>query len=191
MIKQVQLGDRIRQIRESRKLDRNKLAERASISEDLLEQIENNEMIPSLSPLIKIARSLGVRLGTFLDDELTNSPVIVRSGASDKVIRFKDSSRVTSTELDFYSLAANKKDRHMEPFLINLSPPEDNDLSLSTHEGEEFIYVLQGSVRIQYGQKEYILQSGDSIYYDSILPHGIQSNEKKGAKILAVIHTPA
>lgn len=190
MQKQSQLGDRLRQIREGRKIEGKDLAKRAGISEELLQQIENNQTIPSLSPLIKIARSLGVRLGTFLDNEVTQSPVVVRAGTSDKVVRFKDSQRLYGNELDFYSLAANKKDRHMEPFLIHISPSDSEESSPSTHEGEEFIYVLEGAIQIQYGQKEYTLQAGDSIYYDSILPHDVQSAGKKSAKILAVIHTP-
>ncbi len=190
MEKNIQLGERIKQIRESRKLSRSELAQRSSVSEEMIEFIENNKMLPSLSPLLKIARSLGVRLGTFLDDETTSSPVIVRADASQKVIRFKDSSRLSGSELNFFSLAANKKDRQMEPFLINISPSSDNDPNLSTHEGEEFIYVLEGEISIQYGQKKYTLKAGDSIYYDSILPHCVQSANEKGARILAVIHTP-
>ena len=76
----------------------------------------------------------------------------------------------------------------MEPFIINIEPEDPEKLLLSSHEGEEFIYVLEGKVNIKYGMDEYVLEQGDSIYYDSIVEHLVYGTES--AKILAVVYAP-
>lgn len=78
----------------------------------------------------------------------------------------------------------------MEPFLIDIAPASDVDFILSTHEGEEFIYVLNGIVEINYGKDVYVLEEGDSIYYDSIVAHHVHAGNGSTAKILGVIYTP-
>ena len=78
----------------------------------------------------------------------------------------------------------------MEPFLIDIASSTGVDFILSTHEGEEFIYVLEGIVEINYGKNTYILEEGDSIYYDSIVAHHVHAGTGSTAKILAVVYTP-
>lgn len=78
----------------------------------------------------------------------------------------------------------------MEPFLINITPNGNENAPLSTHEGEEFIYVLQGSIRIHYGKQTYVLEAGDSIYYDSIIEHLVSAATNEPTTILAVIYAP-
>jgi len=161
-----------------------------TLATELLQQIESGALIPSLGPLIRMARALGVRLGTFLDDSENVGPVIVRSGESRKVMRFSDKSRPASSDLDFFSLAANKAGRHMEPFLIDIHPSSALDAKPSEHEGEEFIYVFSGEVEVSYGKEIVRLSVGDSIYYDSIVPHNVHSTGSKPAQILAVVYAP-
>jgi uncharacterized cupin superfamily protein len=91
--------------------------------------------------------------------------------------------------LDFHPLAKNKKDRHMEPFIVVVHPSVPEDVTLSFHEGEEFIYVLQGEIEVLYGNDRHVLSVGDSIYYDSTTPHQVQACGETDARILAVIYT--
>ena len=185
-----QLGTKIQQIRENREMSVEKLAEESQCSKEVIESIESGDLIPSLTPLIKIARVLGVRLGTFLDDAPQTGPVMVKSGKSEQVIHFSGKEDHPDTSaLDFYSLASGKADRHMEPFMIDVHIPSSKDYKLSSHEGEEFIYVMAGKIEILYGQEKYLLSEGDSIYYDSIVPHDLHAYGED-AKILAVVYTP-
>ena len=78
----------------------------------------------------------------------------------------------------------------MDPFIIDIFPTSQEEVKLSTHEGEEFIYVLEGEVEIIYGKETYELKKGDSIYYESIVAHHVHSHNTN-AKILAVVYTPA
>ena len=138
------VGEKIKSLRESKNISREELAERSGLAIEQIERIENNIDLPSLAPLIKIARVLGVRLGTFLDDQDEMGPAICRK----------------------------------------------SEAILSSHEGEEFIMVMQGTMEICYGKNTYLLEEGDSIYYDSIVPHHVHAYQGQAAKILAVIYTP-
>jgi len=185
-----EIGAKIKELRKSREITLESLAKESNISLDLMENIEKGKIVPSLTPLTKIARSLGVRLGTFLDDAPQTGPIIVQDGKSDQVVYFSGEENQTDiSALEFYSLGAGKNDRHMEPFIIDVHTNE-GEFVLSSHEGEEFIYVLEGEIEVKYGQDEYIVSKGDSIYYDSIVPHHLHSHNGKTSKILAVVYTP-
>lgn len=185
------VGSKIRQLREAREMSVEQLAEASHSSVELIQQLENGALIPSLTPLLQIARALGVRLGTFLDDATQSSPVIVRSGRSEQVVRFSGNCPSTQkSTLEFSSLASNKVDRHMEPFLIDVHPLGCAEINPSAHEGEEFIYVLKGEIEIIYGKEQYKLNAGDSIYYDSVVPHHVHAFGEHEARILAVVYTP-
>ncbi|MGD9930535.1 MAG: helix-turn-helix domain-containing protein [Mangrovibacterium sp.] len=184
------LGSKIKQIRTSKQVSPEELAERTNLDVTLIKKIEDEKVVPSLAPLIKIARALGVRLGTFLDDSDQLGPAIVRSGGQEKGVRFTSQGSEAREHLNFFSLAFDKAGRHMEPFIVEIEPSEQSDYMLSSHEGEEFIYVLEGQIEINYGKDVYLLNPGDSIYLDSIVSHNVHAANKQPAKILAVVYAP-
>jgi len=184
------VGDKIRQIREMKKVSLEELAERSGIELTTIQKIEQDKYVPSLAPLIKIARALGVRLGTFLDDIDSYGPVVVRAEEYHKGVRFTSQPSESREHLNFYSLAYDKAGRNMEPFIVEIEPGQISDFMLSSHEGEEFIFVLEGEVEINYGKEIYKLSKGDSIYLDSIVMHNVHAGSHQPAKILAVVYAP-
>ena len=92
--------------------------------------------------------------------------------------------------LKFYSLGSGKSDRHMEPFYVELLPESEKSKDMSSHEGEEFIVVHNGSIEVTYGTDVYVLTAGDSIYYNSIVPHYVSCKGAKTASIYAVLYIP-
>lgn len=185
------IGGKLRQLREARSMTVEQLAQQSQCHIDQIRKIEAGALLPSLTPLMEIARALGVRLGTLLDDDPIEGPVVFKAADSPNVIRFsgKDPD-ATMSNLDFYSMAAGKRDRHMEPFLIDVKPRHGVTPPLAGHEGEEFIYVLSGAIQIQYGKTTYELEAGESIYYDSVVPHDVHSCGESPARILAVVYAP-
>jgi transcriptional regulator with XRE-family HTH domain len=185
------IGVKVKLVRENRKLSIEDVSERTNLSVEQIESIENGSLVPNLTPLIKIARVLGVRLGTFMDDDENLGPVVTRAKEEKSVTRFSDRGNAINSDLDFYTLAQNKAGRHMDPFVIDIFPTSEEEVKLSTHEGEEFLYVLEGEVEVKYGKDTYVLKTGDSIYYESIVAHHVHSYGNEKAKILAVVYTPA
>lgn len=183
------VGKKIKSIRELKNLSVEEVAERSTLSVEQVKSIEEDKNLPSLSPLIKIARALGVRIGTFLDDNDELGPVVCRKDQRTQGISFSNGASDARKNMDYFSLAGHKAGRHMEPFIIDVHPL-DGDYTMSNHEGEEFIYVLEGSIEICYGKEKYALEQGDSIFYDSIVNHHVHGKGSQKAKILAVIYTP-
>lgn len=179
------IGNRIRSYREKQELTIEDLAARTALTEDFITAIEEEDMYPSLQPLVKLARALGVRLGTFLDDNVSSDPLVVRLAEREEELTMHPDGKEPG--LIFHSLGKGKTDRHMEPFFIELLPESARDKSLSSHEGEEFIVCQSGKVRVTYGQEETVLTPGDSIYFNSIVPHNVGCCGEDKAEIYAVL----
>jgi transcriptional regulator with XRE-family HTH domain len=187
-------GKRIAELCKTYSVSLETLAERSGVPVELIRRIEEEEFIPDLAPLVKIARALGVRLGTLLDDHEELGPVITRAGTAGDAARFitgrpdAGSGGGDRQGLSFKALAPHKGGRHMEPFIVDIAP--DAEQKMSTHEGEEFIYIISGNLALEYGSSSELLHEGDSVYYDSIVPHRVISGDNKPVRILAVIYTP-
>ena len=186
------VGAKIKGLRETKNLSIDVIAERSGLTVEQIESIENDVNLPSLGPLIKIARALGVRLGTFMDDNDALGPIVCRAEdrEKDSSISFSNGATDARKHMEYHPLAQQKAGRHMEPFVIDINPEENPNFQLSDHEGEEFIYVMQGEVEIVYGKETYTMKEGDSIFYDSIVKHHVHGAPGKSAKILAVVYIP-
>ena len=190
MEKNEEFASKIKSIRERQDMTIEELSEASGVKLEVLQAMENGEVIPSLTPLTKMARALGVRLGTFLDDTPQLGPVVTRAGKPTNSIYFSGREDVTNaTNLEFHSLGAGKIDRNMDPFIIDIEY-EEGEKELSSHEGEEFIYVLEREIEVIYGKDSFEISEGDSIFYDSVVPHHLHATGEKKSKILAVLYTP-
>ncbi|MCL1798010.1 MAG: XRE family transcriptional regulator [Eggerthellaceae bacterium] len=185
------LGTKLTTLRESLQLTQVELAQRCDCDLSVIEGLEAGQMAPSLAPLIKITRALGVRLGTLMDDDDSIGPVYLKADDIAEATRMHSLETVSDAgDLRFFSLAEGRASRHMDPFIITISPTGEIDHELSQHEGEEFLYGIDGCVEIEYGKEVYVLHPGESLYYDSIVPHQVRAHEGQSAKFLAVVYTP-
>ncbi len=183
------VNNRIKTYMEKRQMDVQGLAKATGLNPNFINTMLKEDVYPPLGPLMKIARALGVRLGTFLDDQTTTDPYIVRKAeqaAEFSVLGGKNK----APALNFYALGKGKTDRHMEPFFVEILPESAEEKALSSHEGEEFIAVLNGSIEVIYGKETHILNTGDSVYYNSIVPHYVSCVGQEKAQIHAVIYIP-
>jgi transcriptional regulator with XRE-family HTH domain len=181
------IGQRVRLVRQEKEMTREDVAQRTGLSPDYLHQIEAGELSPPLGVLIKIAKALDMKLGRFISTGEVKPFTVVRKDERRIV------SRYTSAQGDQYgytyeSLAPDKKDRHMEPFMVTLVPSKAKK-ELSTHEGQEFIYVLEGVMEVTLKDATEVLYPGDSIYFDSTVPHLVRCLGDKETVILAVLYT--
>ncbi len=185
------LGNKITTLRESLGLTQEELATRCACDLSVIQGLEAGEMAPSLAPLIKITRALGVRLGTLMDDDDALGPIYLKADEIAEATRMHSLETVSDAgDLRFFSLAEGRASRHMDPFIITITPSGEMDHELSQHEGEEFLYGMEGCIEIEYGKEIYVLHPGESIYYDSIVPHQVRAHDDQAAKFLAVVYTP-
>jgi [acyl-carrier-protein] S-malonyltransferase len=180
------IGQRVRWVREEKGMTTEDVGQRTGLSPKYLDQIEADKLSPPLGVLIKIAKALDMKLGRFISAGEVKPFTVVRKHERRIV------SRYTSAQGDQYgytyeSLSPDKKDRHMEPFMVTLMPSKARK-ELSTHEGQEFIYVLEGAMEVTLEDFTDVLYPGDSIYYDSTIPHLVRCHGNKETVILAVLY---
>lgn len=185
--KDTKIGDRIRRLRNTKGMSIRDFSERSGISELNISTIESDMMMPSLGNIINMAKALDVAVGDFFGESGDKLYCVVRSNERTVVSRF-DSADGKSCGYSYEALGQQKKNRNMEPFLVTLSPIEPLQVEPNQHAGEEFLFVLQGKVDVSLLDRKEVLSSGDSIYYDSSLPHIVACHGQEPATILAVIY---
>jgi transcriptional regulator with XRE-family HTH domain len=176
-------GDMLRTIREKRGFSLDELAARTGIGRDALAQFEAGEFMPPLGQLIKLSKALSLRMADVISPG-EESFTIVKSDQRLSFSRF-GKAREASYGYEYESLAARKKNRGMEPFIVTLHPSGAD--KPSTHDGQEFIYVLEGEMEVMIEGTRDILKPGDAVYYDSTNMHLLKAHGGKPAKILAVL----
>jgi len=184
---EIRVGEKIKVLRERKGLSLKDLADSTGFSTALLSQMENHLVSPSLGTMIKLARAMGVKVGDFLGETEGEPFTIVRKDERKNVSRFASKDGV-KYGYSYESLGFDKKDRHMEPFIVTLEPATVKAMKTSVHEGEEFIFVLEGEMEVILGNHTDVLYPGDSIYYDSTIPHRVQCHQDKITRILAVLY---
>ena len=188
MTRPVEVGKRIGELREDAGISLQELADRTGYSSALLSQFENHMVSPPLGALIKLSSALGVDVGDFFGEVVDQNFVLVRADDRETVSRVASKEGV-SLGYTYEALGFGLKGHHMEPFVVTLEPVPIREKHLSVHEGEEFIYVLDGRMKIRLGDHTDILAPGDSIYFRCTTPHHVTCAEGEPAKILAVIFT--
>ncbi len=184
---EIRVGEKIKALREQKGLSLKEVADLTGFSTALLSQMENHLVSPSLGTIIKLARTLGIKVGDFFGETQGEPFTIVRKDERRNVSRFASKEGV-KYGYSYESLGFEKKDRHMEPFIVTLEPATVKTSKTSVHEGEEFIFILEGEMEVILGNHTDVLYPGDSIYYDSTIPHRVQCHQDKETKILAVLY---
>lgn len=187
------LGERIKLIRESANMSIDDLAEKTNLISLQIEALEQSNVLPSLSILTRVCRALNISQSILLDGTEDESITITRKNERRTGPNFSigASSQVSAAStMIFYPLAATKTNRIMEPYSINIKKGDEASMRTSSHEGEEFMYVTKGEITLKYGAETYTLKEGDSVYYDSIVPHSFKSDTET-SEIVVVIYIPA
>lgn len=179
-----EVGNRIKALREEKGLSLEDLSNLTGYDVDVLAGIENNSIKPQLGTVIKLSKALDSAFGRLVSGVGSNLYSITRK-AERKTISRSTSAKGAKQVYVYKSLAPEVHGRHMEALIVQLAENPENDISV--HDGEEFIYVLEGNVSLKIADEQFELEQGDSAYYLSTTPHLIASKSGK-ATILAVLY---
>jgi quercetin dioxygenase-like cupin family protein len=135
------------------------------LSASFLSQIEQSKASPSIENLKKIATELDVRVSSLIEDDDERKDTVV--------VRKKDRNKVESlgSKTMISLLTTSDIEKHMEPILYEMEPGGESGRDCYTHNGEEFIFVLEGQLEVEIEKKSYILDEGDSLYFKSTQRH--------------------
>jgi transcriptional regulator with XRE-family HTH domain len=179
-----EVGSRMRQLREDKGLSLQELSRLSGIEAETLSRIESGDLQPQLGTVLKLAKALEGDLGTLISGQGDKPYAITRKSERKQVVR-SGGRESRQAQYAYKSLAPEVRGRHMEPLLVRLQQSSEEDPSV--HEGEEFIFVLEGTVLLRMGEERFELEPGDSVYYQSTHPHLVKALEES-ATILAVIY---
>jgi len=180
------IGREVRRLREQLGMTISKLARSAGMSGGMLSKIENGSTSPSLSSLLALTRALHVPMTTlFRGFEQNREVTFVKAGEGLEIDR-----RGTRANHQYILLGhAPHTEMTVEPYLITLEDRSDT-FPIFQHEGLEFIYMLEGEVVYRHGERTYVLQPGDSLFFDADAPHGPEEMRQLPIRYLSIISYP-
>jgi len=185
MVEETELGKRIQQHRINKGLTLQELAEKTGLTKGYLSKIENSEKAPPVSTLINLAKALNVSMSEIFGETDESSLICLVKKAERRVLA-RDG---TVFGYAYQTLAHRFHNKKMEPYFLTIPlAPKEN--VIFQHKGEELVFVLEGSFKFFYGEKEFIVEEGDCMYFDSSIPHYPVCQGDKEAKCLIVIYTP-
>jgi transcriptional regulator with XRE-family HTH domain len=178
------IGDRIRAIREEKGTSLEELSKLTGFEVAFLAGIEKGEVQPQLGTMIKLSKALQSAFGRLVSG--TGEKLYSITRKSERRAAARSTTKTGKKHLYSYkSLAPDVKGRHMEAVVVQLLTATEKDVSV--HDGEEFVFVLDGTVLLEIGAERFELEPGDSAYYLSTTPHLIAAKKDK-ATILAVLY---
>ena len=176
------IANRLRGLREVLELSAQEVAESCHLRVEEYMALESGESDISVNVLQTIARRYGISLDVLMfgEEPKMNAYFITRAGAGVSVERRK--------AYKYEALASGFRDRKADPFIVTVEPaPANAPMHLNSHEGQEMNYVLEGRLLLSLNGKELVLNVGDSLYFDSSLPHGMKALDGKTVRFLAII----
>ena len=172
-------GAKMEQLRRTKKMSLEQLADLTGFSRRYLKEIEEGIANPPVSVVIQIAKSLSIDSGSFLSAE---------EEASEK--RRRESFFKRTQAYSYRTLTPDAEKKHMKAFLVTIDPKQDHRMVEYRHEGEEFAYVLSGEVEVIVGEDRHLLKRDETLHFDSGMAHKLRNLTNEEAKLLVVIYTP-
>jgi len=180
----LELAQRLKAIRVERGYTLEQIATQAGLTRGWLSKVENFRVTPSLPALSNIASVLGITLSELFEGLDSRPPLVVIRKDERKLMKRDEE----VSKLRYEALAHTRPDRAMDPVLITV-PPDDTRPKLS-HDGEEFLLVLEGTIEFEYDDTIHELHRGDGAYFDGDRPHRLICSGPSPARVLAVFHEP-
>jgi len=181
------IGRVVRELRHKKQFTLQDVAAKTGIPKSVLDEIEIGEVIPPVATLLKLAKVFNVGMASFFEEEAADMKIsVTRSG---KRIRIERRPHHHEGEVDYIyeSLEIHKADKHMEPLFVEFQPVDTGNMVFTNHEGEEFVFVLEGRLEFRTDDRVEILEPGDTIYFESDINHSFRSLDEKPAKAIAVV----
>jgi transcriptional regulator with XRE-family HTH domain len=181
------VGERIARLRSERRMTLERLAQVTGFTKGYLSKIENGRKVPPIATLSRIAQALHTEIGSFFQSArraVAREVTVVRANERHSVQRGG-----SAFGYDYIGLALKRINKRMDPFIFTFPPRIDKHVFFE-HRGEEFLFVLSGTIEFQVGDERFTLRKGDSVYFDASVPHRGWSRGA-GAKALVVIHDTA
>jgi transcriptional regulator with XRE-family HTH domain len=185
---ELKIGSKIRELREKKLYTLQDLSTKTGFPKTLLSDIEKGVFIPPVATLLKLAKSLSVGMAYFFEDMNIGEKIsITRKDDRARIKRRPHHHEEGEVDYIYESLETKRSDKHMEPLFVEFQPVATSDMVFVNHEGEEFLYILDGTVEFRTDDRTEILEPGDALYFDSDINHSFRSLNGKTAKAVVTV----
>jgi len=186
-VEEFRIGGKVKDLRERNFYTLHDLAAKTGISKSVLNEIESDEIMPPVGTLLKLARALSVGMAYFFKDEAPAEQVSVTRSGERLSVKRRPHHRDGEVDYVYESLEARMPGKHMEPLLVEFVPMETAEMVFTSHEGEEFLFLLDGKLEFRTNERVEILSAGDALYFDSALNHSFRSLTDAPARAVVVV----
>jgi len=176
------LAQRLKKFRQNHGLTLEQVATRSGLTQGYLSKLERGVSEPSISSVLKLADAYDVSISELIghtNDKSHQAVTIVRKEE-------RSSLSQSNTKVKIEAIAEQRIIKKMNPFIIYPTQERDAKPLHDPHPGEEFILVLKGTIKIFIGNNSFVLNKGDSVYFDANIPHRIANQGKEQAEVLVV-----
>jgi transcriptional regulator with XRE-family HTH domain len=181
------IGTQVRELREKNRYTLQDLAAKTGLDREMLARIEGHEFIPPIATLVKLAGALNVSVAWFFQDKACCDKIAVTRRDERVRIARRPHHLVGEVDYIYESLEIRKGQKQMEPFMVEFPVRDTSEMVFMSHEGEEFLYLLEGILEFRTTGQVEILNPGDSIYFESDVSHSFRCVGEAPAKALAVV----
>ena len=191
VVEEFRIGGKIKDLRERNFYTLQDLAAKTGLSKSVLNEIEKDEVMPPVATLLKLAKALNVGMAYFFKDEAPAEQISVTRAGERLSIKRRPHHRDGEVDYIYESLEARMPGKHMEPLLVDFVPMETAEMVFTSHEGEEFLFLLDGKLEFRTNDRVESLSAGDALYFDSSLNHSFRSLTDVPARAVVVVWNKA
>ena len=181
------IGDKLCDLRKKKQFSLEDLVAVTGLDKNTLSQIENNIIVPPVATLMKLSKALNTHLVYFFQDKAGTEKISVTRSNERVRIERRPHHHKGEVNYRYEALETKKLNKHMEPFLVEFTNRDISDMLFVSHEGEEFLYLLEGSLEFRSIEKVEVLEPGDAIYFESDISHSFRCLSEEPAKAVVVL----
>ena len=181
------IGTKVRELREKNRFTLHDMAAKTGLSKEFLSQVESHEVVPPVAALVTLAKALNVSMTYFFEDEAGSEKIVVTRADERRRIERRPHHQPGEVNYVYERLETKKADKHMEPLLVEFPAQDTSDMVFVSHDGEEFLHVIEGQVEFRSVDRLEVLNPGDSIYFESDVSHSFRCLSEKPARAFVVV----
>jgi len=186
-VKALKLGSKVRELRQNKHYTLQDVAAKTGLSKPFLSQIENDHVVPPVATLLKLARAFNVGLAHFFQDQAGSDKITVTRRHERVRVEKRPHHQKGEVNYVYEALDIKKVNKQMEPFMVEFPVQETSQMVFVSHDGEEFLHLLDGRLEFRSVDRVEVLEAGDSIYFESDMSHSFRCLGEKPARALVVV----
>jgi len=186
-VEALSIGDKVRKLRQEKQFSIEDLVAITGLDREVIAKIERNEVVPPIATLLNLAKALNTNVVYFFQESAGTEKISVTRIHERVRIERRPHHEKGEVNYLYEALGTKKTNKHMEPFLVEFKKQDTSDMVFVSHDGEEFLYLLEGSLEFRSIDRREVLEPGDTIYFESDVSHSFRCLSEQPARAVVVL----